>query len=291
MQLPAPSESAAVAIATPKTAALVYDRIWGGLRYDIPGDIAFHGNSDAEVKFLAFAQIFNFFKELSEEDDPVLQRNASATRREFALRWQNMYGPNAHHEALRVLAAGIAELYDFGVTSVYASAAALQREYTAGSYDVIVATLSALDVPIESALSWEQVADFRSDKGSRNKLRRFVHWLDTDMAGRSAAFIADEISGRLEDYRQALQKHGISAALGSLSSIIDSKALIGGAAAVASLSYAADARLALLGGGAIMLAGGAVHLARALLDVSGVHDGAKEIAFIAALEDTAAQKE
>jgi hypothetical protein len=76
--LPTRSESAAVALPTPKTAALVYDRVWGGLRYDMPGDIAFHGNSDSELEFLAFAQIFNFFKELSEEDDPIVQRNASA---------------------------------------------------------------------------------------------------------------------------------------------------------------------------------------------------------------------
>jgi hypothetical protein len=206
------------------------------------------------------------------------------------MRWQDMYGPNAHDEASRVLAAGISGFHDIGVTSVYASTAALDREYAPGNHDVIVATLSALDIPIEAALTWEQVAGFRRDKASRNKLRRFVHWLDRDMAGRSAAFIADEVSGRLEDYRAALRKHGISVALGSLSSVIDSKAVIGGAAAVASLSYAADERWALIGGGAIMLASGAVHLGRALMDLHGVHDNAKEIAFVAALEDAAHQK-
>lgn len=92
--LPACTESSAVALAMPKTAALVYDRVWGGLRYDMPGEIAFHGNSDSELEFLAFAQIFNFLKELSEEDDPIVQRNATTMRREFATRWQDSYGPN-----------------------------------------------------------------------------------------------------------------------------------------------------------------------------------------------------
>ena len=288
--LPASTESAAVALVTPKTAALVYDRVWGGLRYDMPADIAFHGSSDSELEFLAFAQIFNFLKELSEEDDPVVQRNASAMRREFVMRWQELYGPSAADEASRILAAGIAESHDVGVTTVYASNAALEREYKPGRYEVIVATLSALEIPLERSLTWEQVGEFRRDNAARNKLRRFVHWLDRDMAGRSATFIADEVSGRLEDYRDALRKHGISAALGSLSSIIDSKVLIGGAAAVASLSYAADQRWALLGGGAIMLASGAVHIGRSLLELRGVHDGAKEIAFVAALEDASAPK-
>lgn len=283
--LPERHESASVALATPKTAALVYDRVWGGLRYDIPADVTFHGNSESELEFLAFAQVFNFLKELSEEDDPIVQANAGAMRREFATRWQDLYGPSAHHEAARILAAGISASHAVGVTSVYASVDALDREYAPGNYEVIVATLSALDIPIEAALTWEQVAEFRRDKGSRQKLRRFVHWLDKDMAGRSAAFLADEISGRLEDYRAALRKHGISVALGSLASIIDSKAVIGGAAAVASLSYAADQRWALLGGGAIMLASGALHVGRALLELRDVHESAKEIAFVAALED------
>lgn len=184
-----------------------------------------------------------------------------------------------------MLAAGIAAVHDIGVTSVYTSTAALDREYAPGSHDVIVAALSALDIPIETALTWDQVCEFRRDQVSRNNLRRFIHWLDRDMAGRSDAFIADEVSGRLEDYRAALRKHGIAAALGSLSSFIDSKVVVGGAAAVASLSYAADQRWALLGGAAIMLANCAVHVGRTLLDIRGVHDSAKEIAFVAALED------
>jgi len=139
--------------------------------------------------------------------------------------------------------------------------------------------------PIEAALTWEQVLDFRKDKTSRDKLRRFVHWLDKDMAGRSAAFIADEITCRLEDYRAALRKHGIAAALGTLSSVVDSKVLIGGAAAVASLSYATDPRWALLGGSAVLLANCAVHVGRVLLDVRSVHENAKEIAFVAALQN------
>ena len=289
IELPASSESAAVAIATPKTAALVYDRVWGGLRYDIPRDVGFHGSSDSELELLAFAQIFNFLKELSEDEDPTVRENAGAMRREFARRWQDLYGSNPLHEASRLLADGISASHGVSVTSVYASTAALDREYRPGDHEVIVATLSALDIPIEAALTWDQVIEFRSDGSSRNKLRRFVHWLDKDMSGRPAAFIADEVSGRLEDYRAALRKHGISVALGSLTSIVDSRAVVGGAAAVASLSYAADPRWALLAGGAIMIANGALHLARALLDLRGVHDGAKEIAFVAALEDVSRQ--
>jgi hypothetical protein len=74
-------------------------------------------------------------------------------------------------------------------------------------------------------------------------------------------------------------------ALGSLSSLVDSRAILGGAAAVASLSYAGEAPWALAAGGAIVIANCAIHVARVLLDVREVHDAAKEIAFVAALQD------
>jgi hypothetical protein len=83
------------------------------------------------------------------------------------------------------------------------------------------------------------VIEFRRDSEAKKKLRRFRHWLDRDLVGKSVQYVADEIAGRLEDYEWALEKHGIQTVTGTLSDLLDPKvlggglvALVGGAAAV-----------------------------------------------------------
>lgn len=45
IRLPDGFESCAITFTSPKTAALCYDRVWAGLRYDIPQGVAFYGHS------------------------------------------------------------------------------------------------------------------------------------------------------------------------------------------------------------------------------------------------------
>jgi hypothetical protein len=98
----------------------------------------------------------------------------------------------------------------------------------------------------------------------------------------------DEIAIRLDNYNDALRKHGVKTILGTLATALDAKVLIGGAAAVASLSYASDHIAAMVAGGAIVVGNAAVHLARALLDIQDVRDATNpEIAFVAEVADKA----
>lgn len=117
------------------------------------------------------------------------------------------------------------------------------------------------------------------------KFRRLVHWLDAEMVGKSVRFIEDEIAQRLDDYALATRKHGIETILGTLQATIDSPALLGGAAATASLSYAADPKWALLGGATVLVGRAAITLARALIDADSTKASThREIAFVSELQ-------
>ena len=74
---------------------------------------------------------------------------------------------------------------------------------------MIVAALSGLQVVDENSTDWSQVLEFRRDEGAKRKYRRFRHWFDAEMVGKSRAFIEDEIAIRLEDYDWAVRKHGL----------------------------------------------------------------------------------
>lgn len=67
---------------------------------------------------------------------------------------------------------------------------------------------------------------FRDDEDSQGKYKRFTHWLDKNMVGKSQSFIEDEISIRLENYEQALKKHGIKTILGTIQEALDGKYLL-----------------------------------------------------------------
>jgi hypothetical protein len=284
--LPLPSQTAAVSDLHPKLAALFYDRVWSGLAYDTPAEIAFFGGSEFEIRLLASVHVASaigntvvaphvaenyYFRQLSDFFEMI------------------GHGPQVDASISERFSRAVAESLrrDDGVDAIpqFASRRSQSLAYSEGTYDVVVAALSQVPVIAEETLTWEQVVELRADAQCRRALRRFVHWLDKDMVGRSPTFIADEISERMEDYQRAVRKHGLRTVLGALSSIIDSKVLLGGGAAVASISYASNAIGGLIAGGAVLAASAAIHVSRALIDLDETRYGLHpEIAFVAEVE-------
>jgi len=106
-------------------------------------------------------------------------------------------------------------------TPIYADSAQKDREYKAGEKEVIVATLSDLDIVDEDNTPWDAVLQFRGDPDARGKYRRFIHWLDKELVGKPQSFVEDEIAGRLQDYTDALRKHGIRTICGMIRAALD----------------------------------------------------------------------
>lgn len=291
VKLPLPNETSVVTFTVPKTAALCYDRVWAGIRYDIPESVGFRGASSREKYVMATGDLLDMFAELPTGGDVREQQLAAELWKVAADSFFGTVSPGDADpgKVLESIARGIADglTDEHGILAVplYDSRKARDAEYRTGDRSVVVATLSNVALVDEDQLTWEQVIELRGDATLLRNFRRLMHWLDGEMVGKSSSFIQDEIANRLEDYEATVRKHGLETRIGILESIIDSKTLLGGSAAVASLSYAADPKWALIGGGAVLVGNVAVTIARKLLNTADVLRVTQpEIAFVAEVQ-------
>lgn len=270
-------ETAAVSLTSPKTAALCFDKVWGGLDSAIPREIGFWSSTNSEQQFL------RYIEQWLEADiapvDQLLPRLENTVN--FKFRSSHDYADNQ----CRSIAEAVSSSTNCNVVPVFQDDHAFDAAFEPGDRTAIVAILANVPVPVENGLDWQQVREIRADRTMLAHFRRLSHWLDSEMVNKPSFFIADEIAIRLENYKQALHKHGIQSALGVLSSALDSKVLVSGSAAIASLNYVGQSEWALTAGAAIVVGRVAVSIAQRLLDYRAVRiETLPEIAFLAQVQ-------
>lgn len=280
-RLPAKHESVAVTTMLPKTAALMFERVWDPntpLARGTPDSIATYGATDVEIWLVAIALINSCAsKEVSERFNRIVYRQS--------------VGPifNKPGSVIRDVSEALTAAYGMRATSLYPDAVGRDAEYVSGDHNVTVAALSEIHVVDESALTWEQVEQFRQDTDARRHYRRLVHWLDAEMAGRTTSFIADEMSERLENYEAALRKHGIQTALGSLAALIDPGFLAAASVAVSAAAVSGGGIFAAITAGGLALARGAISVISKRIDLRDEVRKTSEIAFIHELKEKMAR--
>ena len=173
----------------------------------------------------------------------------------------------------RDIARAFSAKYKIAVATIYDSKGNRTVIYSGGDQVAIMVCLEDLAIVDEKKLSWEQVLEFRADEESRQKYKRFLHWLDKEMVGKSQDFLEDEISIRLEDYEQALKKHGIKTVIGTIEEALDGRYLLGASGVAGSLTLAGHPVLGMLAAG--LLIGGkiGVKLTQTKLDFDDVERG------------------
>jgi hypothetical protein len=275
--LPTGDERIAVAFECPKTAALLFDRV---LNFEVldptaeyPSEVIAYGATKAEIVMLALHRLFSGTPEthaarlvmdlLGTSFAPTLQDD-----RPFA----------------RAIAEGLARERHVNAVPILGSRESCDAQYRPGRYDILVAVLQDIQVVNEADLSWSQVLEFRRDKKAREQYRRFIHWVDERMVGRTKQFIADEFAGRLADYEFALRKHGISTVLGAVETMLDPKFVFTASAVVGGAAFAAGGIAAAIAGGAVLAAKGSVSVARALLDLEDIRRNSPEVAMLHSLK-------
>jgi hypothetical protein len=122
---------------------------------------------------------------------------------------------------------------------------------TSRSLEICMDFIPVID---EGKLAWEQVIEFRQDKEARQKLLRLRRWFNLELANMSENRIKDTISKRLDDYKWALQKHGIETLIGGFTSVAT---FFSGPQLIAMLSASP---LAIAGGGVAVGAGALVWI-------------------------------
>ena len=233
---PSPGETAVVALECPRTAALCFDRVWSIPIYDtgFPPEIGFSSTSEAELVFALYLHISRRDitriancnpEELAEAvmakdaqaifASPTLASAYAVTLTGAAV--AGSLGADWLPRMTRTLSEDLQKAVASRVAPLYNSESTRDAEYKPGDRGVIVTALRQLNVVDEEALSWNQVLEFRRDKRARADYQRLVHWLDSDMAERSTAFIVDEMGVRLDNYYQAIKKHGLKTRLAWIS--------------------------------------------------------------------------
>jgi hypothetical protein len=96
--------------------------------------------------------------------------------------------------------------------------------------DDISITISSLKLIDTSATGWDQIIEFRKDREAMEKLRRFRVFAYQSYAGKSHAFVEDDILTRIYDYELAVKKCGFATTSAALTTIMDSKLIAGGIA-------------------------------------------------------------
>ncbi|MBN1505661.1 MAG: hypothetical protein JW955_02380 [Sedimentisphaerales bacterium] len=266
--LPGDDETVAIS-AKVKTTALCFDRVWGTGDDVVPHAIRVWGGSDAEFDGRGLAVDFGIktsrapIAAMIGPDDKKLQMMRAATDEGFG-------------SLLREIACSFAEKHHVTITPVFDRVTDRTRAYHEGRREVVTSVLSNLAIVDEESLSWDQVIEFRNDEDAKRKYRRFLHWLDKDMEGRSQHFIEDEIAQKLEDYGWAIKKHGVKTILGTIEEVLDGKYVL----TVSGLAVTGGPMAALVGG--LLVAGRvAVKLLHTRLDYDDVEKGANsEISWV-----------
>jgi hypothetical protein len=259
---PAKEETIAVARGCRKTAALLYDRVWSPPFYPepAPSEIGVYGATEIEIWYYIVELLVGRRPDLVSSFVSAL----NGTRGALLMR---PYVPE------RAVSEALADEWATSVTPIYRDKSDRDRAYATGKYDVIVAALSDIGVPDEGTLTWKQVLDFRRDKESQLNYRHFVHWLDTDMIGKSRQYISDEIQIRLDRYEAALRKHGVETVVGTIETLLDPRFMAATSAVAAALAVTAGVMTAAIAAGVLFVGKGACSVARGVADLASVRKG------------------
>ncbi len=288
--LPMKGETVAITITKDKTAALCYDRIWLNGQEDskgeiIPKEVRCFGGTEPELEVCAvveygtevITEIFSSEEREMRSKVARLTKKVPSTKARQALTFFKKYLLSDIDAAFELMIRNISKTfstkYKIPMIPVFSSEEKRDRQYHEGEKEVVIVSLANLNIVDENEITWEQVLEFRADKENRGKYRRFIHWLDEEMVGKSQAFIEDAIALKLEAYEEAIKKHGIKTIVGTVDKALDSKCLLGASSMAGGLALAGNPTLGILSAG--LLIGGkiGVKLIQTKLDFDEVERG------------------
>lgn len=247
--LPPSTETCAITLDRPKTAALCFDRVYSSHLAKTPVDIqpGYVRAGKLEVWGTA-ARVLG----LSQDPDSLardISNNAIPT----------MKGLRKH---------------GFLPIPYFSNANQLHRTYRKKEKKALGLLIDNLLTVDEEGLEWPQVEDFRRDIPAREDYRRLLYWFDTTFEGKDVEEIKDYLLGSYDKYTTAIKKHGLPARSGGIESmhyqIVSIATLAGILAAVG---------LPLLSGGAA-IGGLLVSIRNELLNSSAYTGLRSELGFI-----------
>lgn len=90
--------------------------------------------------------------------------------------------------------------------------------------------LSGVPLVDATRMSWEQVLDLRKDPIASSALRNLRLFFYSNYEGKPAAFVADDLARRLDEYESTRKRMGFESVTGSIAALIDAKSVQSAAA-------------------------------------------------------------
>jgi hypothetical protein len=292
ISIPNKQETSAITL-IPKTASLLYDRIWSPSRDIVPDSIRCWGGSFNE--YLGVMRIITLYdsymkKDLREENSKIFKNNFINNIYDI-LKIKVNQGPwkleinsdvnkikmreieEFFYHNLHSIAQYFSNVYNKPLVPIYENEKDRDKLYSQGDRETILMILSNLSIVDEDKLTWEQVIGFRDDKDTQRKYKRFYHWLNKEMVDQSQAFIEDELSIRLEDYECALKKHGIKTIIGTVEEALNGEFFLGTCGVMGSLTLIDHPLLGFLAGSGLIIGKVGIKLVNTFMDYEDVESG------------------
>lgn len=295
LNLPDKAENAVICVRNPKTAALLFDRVWS-FRGDLPAEIRLYGETDLE-DILLYSIALNYPRFARSDPVPFLLQMLHQT-------WNDGFGHDdevitlhevdelrrriEHHSEelalhLRSIAETISSSHGISIPVLLDNEKSFSDQYTYGNASTVVSVLNSVPIIDEDQLEWEQVIELRKDRATRKELARLIHFFDREWVGKPTAFIVHDLEYKLEAYRAGLRKHGISTVLGTLKTIASSK-WVTGAAAISGTAASFGNTTAALSAAAAMVTSCAISIAEELRNLKDFEATNKPLAFVHSLQ-------
>jgi hypothetical protein len=240
-----------------KVAALFFDRV----RYH--PDIARHDGAPFESTFML------------QEAEAIIASPARMLEMMTAIARTNLRGKQLEREAIRIHLCNVASAYrscGVNVVPLYDKASQFERDFLPGGAIGYLAVLADISV-IREDLEWQQVTDFRADAIALGRFRALRTWMSDAFTAKTMAEATDIIGVRLAEYEWTLQKHALTAATGSIKTLLASPT-IAAATAIGGISSLLDRPAwALLAAGALTISGIAVSIAERRIEQQDLRRG------------------
>lgn len=126
----------------------------------------------------------------------------------------------------------------------------------------ITVTLANLPIVNVTNTSWEQIVEFRKDGESAKALQRMRVFLYETCQDKSRSYIENKINTELDNYHNAVNKHGFDLLTGSLTTLIDSHNIIAASATVVAGALIGGPLVGITSGVALEIGKFAIEVAR-----------------------------
>lgn len=228
------NEKIAIGVVNPKTTSLFYDKIW------IPASLIYSNVWMNEYKNIPYDVriLENVEEELYKNSDypnayyAYVKNNGS-----FTVNGLYKFSKNRNN-AILIATQEFKRIYNIDITPFFYDYTDFEKSFLElnnteekGIYgiknrDIIKFTVDNMASIVEKSLSWKQVLEFRKDKNSVQKLRRYRNWCIYDLKDKSISEVVETLNQSYDDYCFALKKHGIKTKVGSFTTLLSTTGTI-----------------------------------------------------------------